>query len=304
VIHRVVIKNFRCIREATIDLGPLTILVGPNASGKSTVLEALAPRQALGLADVWMKQPGTNIDIELKYGETIGIRSFGKGVDTNRIAHTYHLLRLDVGLMRNQNTLARVEGLSTTGDNLANVFGSFTRKQQASLAEELCRLVPVFSDVEVTPTSGGQHVLRFQDRWKPSVWYVPSEVSDGTMLMLAFLALQYQPVRPDLIVVEEPDRGLHPYLVNQLIALLRKVSAGEIGVHQPMQVVVATHSAELLDYARPEEVRFLNRNRETGALEVHTIDPQSPDWRATYEEYRESLGSVWLSGGLGGVPGA
>jgi predicted ATPase len=194
--------------------------------------------------------------------------------------------------------------LSSGGGNLANVVGSLTRKEQGSLAEELCRMVPVFSDVDVIPTQGGRHKLRFQDRWNPSVWYMPEEVSDGTMLILAFLTLQYQPQRPDVLAVEEPERGLHPYLVNQLIALLRRLSTGDVGDGRTMQVVLATQSAELLDYARPEEVRFLSRDRLTRAVDVYRIDPNSQDWQATFDVYRESLGSVWLSGGLGGVPGA
>jgi predicted ATP-dependent endonuclease of OLD family len=41
VIKRLEVKNFRCLRDVTIELGPLTVLVGPNASGKSAVLRAL-----------------------------------------------------------------------------------------------------------------------------------------------------------------------------------------------------------------------------------------------------------------------
>ena len=42
VIKKVVIKNFKCIKELELELAPLTILVGPNSSGKSSILEALA----------------------------------------------------------------------------------------------------------------------------------------------------------------------------------------------------------------------------------------------------------------------
>jgi AAA15 family ATPase/GTPase len=41
-IKKLVIKNFKCIKELSIDLAPLTIFVGPNSSGKSSILEALA----------------------------------------------------------------------------------------------------------------------------------------------------------------------------------------------------------------------------------------------------------------------
>lgn len=70
-----------------------------------------------------------------------------------------------------------------------------------------------------------------------------------------------------------------------------------------MQVVLATHSAELLDYVEPHEVRFLTRDEADGSTRVEAVNLDSPDWRATFEEYKRSLGSAWLSGGLGGVPG-
>jgi predicted ATPase len=42
MIRKLMIRNFKCIRELEIDLAPLTIFVGPNGSGKSSILEALA----------------------------------------------------------------------------------------------------------------------------------------------------------------------------------------------------------------------------------------------------------------------
>ena len=68
--------------------------------------------------------------------------------------------------------------------------------------------------------------------------------------------------------------------------------------------MLATHSAELLEHVRPEEVRFLNRIPADGSVEVTRIDTTSADWQTTFKEYTESLGSAWLAGGLGGVPGA
>jgi predicted ATPase len=183
------------------------------------------------------------------------------------------------------------------------VVGSLTRRQQEQLSRTFCRLVPVFADLDLQPTSDGMHELRFQDRWSDGLWYRPEQVSDGTMLMVAFLALRYQSEPVELLTIEEPDRGLHPYLMEQVISFLRTLSEPKEPGMPPIQIVVATHSAELLEYCRPEEVRFLDRNTEDGSLRVHQIDTASPDWQETFDTYRQSLGSVWLSGGLGGVPG-
>jgi predicted ATPase len=177
-----------------------------------------------------------------------------------------------------------------------------TRQRQAAVAKELCRLVPMFSDVDLEPIADGQHRLRFQDRWNSELWFAPAQVSDGTMLVLAFIVLQYQKPPADILTIEEPERALHPYLLEELIQLLRKMTTGEIS-KKPVQVVLATHSAELLEYVHPEEVRFLTRSPEDGSVQVSEAPTNSTNWQQVYKEYRESLGSIWLSGSMGGVPG-
>jgi predicted ATPase len=193
--------------------------------------------------------------------------------------------------------------LDANGGNLANVFGSLTRSQQADLAKQLCSLVPLFQDVDVVPVVAGEHALRFQDRWNSDLWYAPAQVSDGTMLLTAFLTLQYQDPPVTLLAIEEPERGLHPYLLEQLVAFLRRLARGEIG-KAPIQVVLATHSPELLEYLEPQEVRFVERDPDDGSTVVKAIPSADPDWARYFEEYRRSLREAWLSGGLGGVPGA
>jgi predicted ATPase len=197
--------------------------------------------------------------------------------------------------------LSEAGQLAPDGGNLANAFATLPRGTQAAVATELSRLTSVFADVGTVPTHDGNHSLRFQDRWS-DVWYTPYEVSDGTILLLAYLLLQHQTPAVDVIAIEEPDRGLHPYLMGQLVALLRAMSEGKIG-GRPVQILLATHSPELLDHLRPEEVRFVSRDRADGAVQVKQIAANDPHWEVAFKEYRESLGSVWLAGGLGGVPG-
>lgn len=312
VIRKVHFKNFRSLRDLELTLEPLTVLVGPNSSGKTTVLEGLQPRHQFNLSDFWRQDRSAELSITWSYDDGLmaGVLynprsssvSYPDGAGV-RGAHRYQSISLNLDALRRENMLAVAEFLNRTGDNLANVFYSLGRKQQSDIAQELCRLVPMFSDVDLQPTAHGQHRLRFQDRWAPGLWFAPTEVSDGTMLLLAFLVLQYQNPAPDLITIEEPERALHPYLLEELIQLLRKMSTGEFG-KKPIQVVLATHSAELLEYVRPEEVRFLTRTQEDGSVRVNQAATDTPNWRRVYETYNRSLGGIWLSGGMGGVPGA
>lgn len=87
-----------------------------------------------------------------------------------------------------------------------------------------------------------------------------------------------------------------------MVAFLRRLSKGELG-GKPIQIVLATQSADLLDHLEPEEVRFLNRNPDDGSVRVDTVDPNAEGRDKAFAEYKGSLGSAWLAGSLGGVPG-
>jgi len=298
-------QNFRCLRDVHIDFAPLTAFVGPNASGKSAILSGLEPSKPPQPLDAWQRRTDVEVKVEIIYADasrrtqswepTRGRTGAGN-------SETYQILRLDLSQLRQPNQVVAQSQLAANGANLSNVIATLSRSQQAELAAELCRLVPVFADVNVRPylRVGFQHIL-FQDKWASDVWYSASEVSDGTMLLLAFLTLQYQEPPIQIVAIEEPERGLHPYLLGELIGFLRKLSKGAIG-KKAVQVILATHSAELLEFLRPEEVRFMTRDPEDGSVRVEMAPTQSPAWEKAFEQYEESLGSAWLSGGLGGVP--
>jgi hypothetical protein len=291
-----------------MELDPLTILVGPNASGKTTILESLDVSPPMTVRDFWQHDDKGPVAITKVFDD--GHHS-GRSWDPSRSSHTstgkriylFKLVHFDIKHLRAPNHVREDNDLAPDGSNLANVYATLPRTTRREIAERLCELVPVLTDIDNRPSQAmpGFHRLVFQDRWNENVWYEPDEVSDGTMLLLAFLVVQHQEPPVDLLAVEEPERSLHPYLLGELVAMLRKMAHGEIGP-RPVQVVLSTHSAELLEYARPEEVRFMRRSEEDGSVSVERAPVDSPRWEEAFKEYRESLGTAWLSGGLGGVP--
>lgn len=287
-------QNFRSIRELDLRLSPFTALVGPNGSGKSTVLAALDHRSVL--APTWRHVPA-NVVIERSAADGLASRSIQGGLTGGHFVVEAQHLRLNLDRMREPALVNPAYRLSLDGSNLSNLISTLPRVNQERLAKELSARVAGIADVDVIPSSAGNHQLRFHDRWSKTE-FTPQEVSDGTILMLAFLALRFQPNPPELITVEEPERGLHPYLLGELVSFLRSMTEGP----KPMQVVVATHSAEFLEHMKPDEVRFLSRSPEDGNVVAKEVDPADPDWVRVYREFDDSLGSAWLAGGLGGVP--
>lgn len=303
-IARLEAQNFRCLRDVTIDFAPLTVLVGPNASGKSTILDALNQDRAannIRLGDVWRKS--TTQTPALRWMNTAGKFSTAGHSKSGGLKWQSQLILLDARELRKPNLPGVVHQLDVFGGNLTNLFASLTRRQQDALVRRFQQLVPPIQDVNVTPIHGGMLELRFTDAWDEAQVYTPAQVSDGTMFALAFLCLQQQPQPPDLLLIEEPERGLHPYLMEQVMGMLRALAHGTLGP-KPVQVVMATHSAELLDHAQPEEVRFINRRRDDGSTTVYAPDTQGENWREVFALYERSLSGIWLSGTAGGVPDA
>jgi predicted ATPase len=302
------IRNFRCLRHVDVTFGPLTVLVGPNGAGKTSLLDLLNMQRPWGPHDVWQQKSDVVADVELEFDDRPGAgRTYQGGgwSDRDWRPHGYQLLRLDLASLRKSNQVREELRLAGDGQNIVNVFASFDRATQGAVAGEFCRLLGMFADVNArpSPSDNGYQRLVFQDAWDRSVWYETNEVSDGTMLFFAFTLLKFQRPGIELLAIEEPERGLHPYLLGELIGLLRALATPLNGEGPRSQVILATHSPELLEFVRPEEARFFRRQPQDGSVTIETAPTGSPEWQEAFKEYRESLGNAWLSGGLGGVPG-
>lgn len=88
-------------------------------------------------------------------------------------------------------------------------------------------------------------------------------ISDGVVLMMAYAVLAMFSERPSILLIEEPESGLHPGVLRTLLQLLQDLSAGK-GGGAPVQVVVTTHSPLLLNYVDPACIRVAVRDSETG----------------------------------------
>jgi len=297
MIWKLVLENYRCFRQAQVRFGPLTALVGPNASGKTTILRALEPRRLVP-EDVWRRRGSPTVECYLSTGQN-WIRT---ARPPGSPPYDYRFLRLNLDALRKPNDVEEATSLGEVGQNLTNVFAGLPRSRQQELVTQFRGLVPVFADIHAKPGAKGTHRLVFQDAWAEEVWYEPHDVSDGSLLVLAFLLLQHEKRPADVVAIEEPERGIHPYLLEKVVGLLRAISRGEIGP-KATQFVLASHSPQLLEYMEPGEVRFLSRDAD-GAVTVREAPTSSPEWERAFEEYAHSLGEAWLSGGLGGVPGS
>jgi predicted ATPase len=150
------------------------------------------------------------------------------------------------------------ERLSQTGDNLPNVV-QYLKEQHPErlrlILDTLSKRIPRLEKVETEPLADGRLMLTFKDI--PFDRPILSKyASDGTLKMLAYLTVLFDPDPQPLIGIEEPENQLHPRLLPALAEECRAASA-------LTQVMVTTHSPFFVNGLKPEELWVLYRD-ETG----------------------------------------
>lgn len=122
-------------------------------------------------------------------------------------------------------------------------------------------------------------------------WEVAAPLaSAGVLLFLGYLTLALSPSHPRLILIEEPETGVHPHRLRMLVDLFRELSRG-IGDALPTQIMLTTHSPYLLDFVEPEEV-FIFTRQDNGAS-IATLMSEAPHLAERLSE--QQLGEMWFN---------
>ncbi len=184
--------------------------------------------------------------------------------------------------------------LDREGQNLANYLQHFERTHRARLHDVLRRIakrIPGIKKIDTKQSDDGRLLIRFNDRGYKDPFYA-SDMSDGTLKMLAYMLLLEDPEPAPLIGIEEPENGLHHQLLSGLADEMRAASAKLSGP----QIFVTTHSPYFVDALTPEQVWILEKDK-TGASTAQ----RAADIPAVKELNEEGLplGSLWYSNHFG-----
>jgi predicted ATPase len=141
-------------------------------------------------------------------------------------------------------------------DKLENRFREiFPQIKSIKLQQEEAYKAPVDSPDQVTKLNRADGKgIYFQ--LKDSGQLIPaSQASDGTLLVLAYLSILHLPEPPRLLLIEEPENGIHPKRLRDILEILHKVVLEQ----SHTQVVLTTHSPYALDLFKPEEVTLCTK---------------------------------------------
>jgi predicted ATPase len=185
--------------------------------------------------------------------------------------------------------------LRPDGSNLAAFLYFLRKKHEESyglIRSTVQRVAPFFDDFQLEPKQLNPDTIILEWRHKNSdAYFDATMISDGTLRFIALATLFLQPdrYRPSVILVDEPELGLHPYAITMLASLIKQAAT-------KTQVIVGTQSPLLLDHFRPEDV--LVANRVEGATQLTRLE--SAKLAKWLEDY--SLGQLWEKNEIGGRP--
>ena len=182
--------------------------------------------------------------------------------------------------------------LNSDGGNLASVLWQLEQGDKERfdyICYQISRILPGFDRFFIDEIYGKASL-----KWKAtgsSQTFGAHLTSDGSLRFFALVALLHLPTEmlPEVIILDEPELGLHPAAISLLSGMIRVIS------HE-RQVVVATQSPRFIDEFGLNEIIVLNVR--DGKTEMHQLDEE--DYRGWLEEY--SAGELWQTNTFGGTP--
>jgi predicted ATPase len=154
------------------------------------------------------------------------------------------------------------------------------------------------------PNNSGLLKLKFFDAQENSYW--AEEVSDGVLYFLALLCIVHQPNPPKLLLLEEPEKGIHPRRIREVMDFIF-----ELARLRNIQIILTSHSPYVVDSFSdsPECISIFDRDPATGntiinnaAEYIEQTNTELASQDLPPVSYTDSLGEYWVSGFLGGVP--
>ncbi len=184
--------------------------------------------------------------------------------------------------------------LEPDAGNLACVIADLYARypDNYSYVRDCIRLaVPFFDDFSIIcqeEQKGTVHILGWREH-NTEYTFPMQDLSDGIRRFIVLATILNSPVLPPVIIINEPEAGLHPYAIRILAAMVRSAAVRT-------QVIIATQSVTFIDTCGPDDLLVVGRSAgETVVTKIN--DDEIGEWLADY-----SLGELWEHNIIGGRP--
>jgi predicted ATPase len=309
VIHQLRLRNFKGVVEGEAELDKLTILVGPNNSGKTTILEALflAPNPLRQVPYV----PTTAVQLLLEYHKTLSetgytfllnkyiannmvikvddlellftkINGSGIAVKVTYLSQSGETGILDLGYLRPDGNV-EVRSNVQIADNtllLSTKLAKFAHEYlQRRWIEILNTRAPALISREVSRFVSEEYVNVTAEPFTAGSMTFYVMLADGTRIRLSDLGsgvhlyvvnrLLYEHYRPDVVLWDDLETHFNPRLLTHVAEWFADL------VEEGKQVIVSTHSLEVVEkiIAFVEDATVLLTSLRDGKLKVRRVKP-------------------------------
>lgn len=333
MITRVTIKNFKCLRDVTVNLERFTVFVGANGSGKTSFLQALdllcrSFRTQSGQIEGEFKQNrsyGSAEEVELsclsgeihfRYrtnlhpqqqdprkqhwaGDGVAFAKDANPPEWKQWQQQNGMLPNPVWLRLDPNALRNVGGGNHSDPRLMQPNGQGLHAATAAMnLEDPDLWLKLQDDLRrIVPA-----ILRLRHTPQNELLFdtingkglKAQHISEGTLLTLGLLTAIHGVNKPGVLLLDDLDRALHPKAQRELIDLLRGVQT----TNPEIQIVGSTHSPYLLGRMEPNEVQVTYlRDDGSTACEPLTHHPKFSKWKEEFHpgEMWSMFGEKWVA---------
>ena len=179
--------------------------------------------------------------------------------------------------------------LVSDGSNLPKLLNNIKINHKSSIQkirESLNVINPQFVGFDFNPMGTGLEMLLEEVGLEKSVHV--THISDGTLRYLCLLSIFYNPNRGKLVCLDEPEVGLHPDMITEIMAAIQETA-------NETQYIISTHSELLLNQLPVSNV-FVFEKDEKNSTQVKTyVSEDFVEWASQY-----ATGRLWRNGDLGG----
>jgi predicted ATPase len=342
-LDKLTIKNFKSIREQTLELGRLNIFIGANGAGKSNLLGVFRflreiANQNLAIANqnlalhtgtkggadrilYFGRKRSPELSFQLKFiegvsecGYFVRLKATEEGgllivnrdtffnkpdsdKEAMRVLESFQVYHFndtsDTAAVKVSCDVEDNRALRPQAENLAAFLYWMQQKQPdhfANLEDTLRQIAPFFEEFRLAPSKLNEEKIRLEWKEKGSdAYFNAAALSDGTLRFICLATLLLQPELPPLILLDEPELGLHPAAVTLLAGLLSSAATRT-------QVIVATQSVTLVNQFDPNSVWAVDR-QDNQSVFRHLKHADMSTWLDDY-----SLGELWEKNFLGARP--
>jgi len=331
MIERIVVDNFKSIQHADVKLQKINLLIGPNNSGKSNflqVFETIADytNEAGDVAEFKFsskEHKKSNVKFFVEKGEIFLNSNYerltGSFLSTTlpspfdaysffRILKKSLIYKVQVDSIKQPVTFNKdADYINKNARDIASFLQVVLNKYRLifnRITRDLMELTGNFKEIELDYVDNTRIKLGLKDTSNNTFWN--EELSEGVLYFLAILCIIHQPNPPKLLLIEEPETGIHPRRIKEVIDLIRALAK-----EKDIQVIMTTHSPLIVDLFEdePECIHVFEMKggfTQIKNLKTDIIDPINKELvEAGLEpnkDYETTLGQQWVYGFLGGVP--